>query len=92
MICKEIRFSGHALLQMFKRNIETIDVRECILNGEVIADYPSDKPYPSKLLLSKKSKPLHVVVAQDVENSICIVVTAYFPDLQIWNYDFKTKK
>ena len=62
----------------------------------IIFQYPKDKPYPSKLVLGwigdDKKKALHVVVAEDIVNNRCIVVTAYWPDENIWLTDFKTKK
>lgn len=78
---------------MFARNIVTADVLETIEAGEVIADYPTDKPYPSCLLLKfVKERPLHVVLAFDVADGICILVTAYEPDPILWEADFKQKR
>jgi hypothetical protein len=44
---KAIYFSGHATVQMFKRNINVNDIELVIKSGEVIKSYPNDKPYPS---------------------------------------------
>jgi hypothetical protein len=42
-----IHFSGHAIVQMFKRNIKVDDVKQAVKGGKVIKSYPHDKPYPS---------------------------------------------
>jgi hypothetical protein len=77
---------------MFERRIGLEDVRTVIAHGEVIQTYPDDKPYPSQLLLGwVGGKPLHVVVAEDSEDGILIVVTAYEPDPIQWDSGFKRK-
>jgi len=77
---------------MFERRISVEDVRTAITHGEVVQTYPDDKPYPSRLLLGwVGTRPLHVVVAEDSEDGILIVVTAYEPDPIQWDSGFKRK-
>lgn len=91
--CSAIRISEHALVRMFNRGIRVVDVKAIIQSGEIIANYPTDKPYPSCLLLGYVSGlVLHVVLAQSPYDGECIVVTAYVPNETIWESDFKTKK
>ena len=52
MLCSNFIFSSHAVNAMISRNIPADDIITVIEFGEVIADYPTDKPYPSKLLLN----------------------------------------
>ena len=93
MECSRIRFSGHALRQMFSRSIATSEVRTLIQTGTVISDYPDDTPYPSFLLLEwVAGRPLHAVVAKNREDGSCIVVTAYEPNPQLWSDDFTKRK
>lgn len=92
MICKKLLFSDHIISQMFKRNISLEEVRFILTKGEVIKEYPDDKPYPSFLLLGLiNTRPLHLLVAKDVETDNCILVTVYEPDKNFWTHDFKTK-
>ncbi len=64
-----------------------------VARGETIAQYPDDKPYPSRLLLGLVgAKFLHVVVALDVSVGDCVVVTAYEPAIMQWGADFRTRK
>ena len=88
-----IVFSGHANRQMFDRGIAKNDVVEVIKNGQIIIDYPDDRPYPSCLILGLiDKKPIHVVFALDKKKRIGIVVTAYIPDSQLWSDDFKSRR
>ncbi|WP_250631627.1 DUF4258 domain-containing protein [Rhodoflexus caldus] len=82
----------HSLQRMFERSISTDEIELVIAIGEVIEEYPTDKPYPSVLIPGFIGKrPIHVVVAQTPEK-LCVVVTAYQPDKTVWEPDFKTKK
>ena len=93
MTCKDVLFSDHAITQMFKRNISVDQVKQVIEIGETIADYPTDKPYPSCLMFAYTgNRPIHIVVGNDEENSRCIIITAYEPDPTIWEPGFKLKR
>jgi hypothetical protein len=93
MDCAEIIYSGHAVRRMFERNLVPAEVRIVIDHGEIIADYPDDQPFPSFLLLGwSRSRPVHVVVAWDKLHGKCFVVTAYIPDLELWQADFRTRR
>jgi hypothetical protein len=93
MDCKTIKYAEHAVVQMFKRNISTFEVEQTVKNGQVIREYPEDKPYQSCLLLGLvDKKSIHVVVAINDIARECIIITAYLPDPEIWKSDYKTKK
>jgi len=78
---------------MFERGIQTNTVRSVIESGEVIGNYPDDKPFPSFLLLGWiGGRPVHVVMAIDYSSKQCYVITVYVPDLDIWHPDFRTKR
>jgi len=93
MDCDKILFSRHAVTRMFERSLDREMVLEAIEQGEVIADYPDERPYPCVLLLwLRGEEPIHVVVARDTETSCCHVVTAYVPSPELWGADFKTRR
>ncbi|MFA5327746.1 MAG: DUF4258 domain-containing protein [Prolixibacteraceae bacterium] len=48
---KNLHFSGHATVQMFKRRISVGDTELVLKTGKVIKEYPDDKPYSSFLIL-----------------------------------------
>lgn len=89
----ELIFTGHAVNQLFERGIRRQDVRAAFDNGEVITEYPDDKPLPSQLrLFFIEERPLHVVFALDAEKRRAYVVTAYWPDPARWQPDFKRRR
>jgi hypothetical protein len=66
MNCERVVFSGHAIQRMFERGFNRDDLLAVIAQGETIAEYNNDRPYPSRLLLgSVAAKPLHFVLAFD---------------------------
>ncbi len=90
--CSELIYSDHAINQMFRRDISTEDIEATIKSGEIIGNYPNDKPLPSCLILGHISnRPLHLVLAIDEAENKCIVITAYEPDPKIWDQNFKSK-
>ena len=88
-----VKFSGHAVRQMFIRGISRDDVVHVLRSGASIAEYPDDQPFPSTLLLAHASgRPLHVLEAYDQKTETCHVVTAYVPDPEIWEPDWSTRR
>ena len=62
MECERLRFSRHAIEQMFQRALPPVLVRGIIQSGEVIASYPDDLPYPSVPMLGfERDQAIHVV-------------------------------
>lgn len=88
-----IEWQRHALERMTERAIRRSDALEVLLSGELIADYPDDRPFPSGLFLGWiHSRPLHVLAAFDGEREQVFVITAYEPDLTHFEADFKTRR
>jgi hypothetical protein len=93
MDCSGFRFSRHAIERMFQRGITPEAVERIVREGDVIASYPDDKPFPSMLILGfDEGQPVHVVVAQDTDTGLCHVVTVYRPDRAVWTDDFRTRR
>jgi hypothetical protein len=93
MKCSSLSFSRHAIERMYEREITPELVHRIIDNGEVIASYPDDKPHPSVLMLGfEAGRPVHVLVAQNMETGECVVITVYPPDRDIWSSDFRTRR
>ena len=86
-------FRVHAIQRMFRRRISEEDIRQVLATGEVVEEYPDDTPYPSRLVLGWcGTRPIHVVVADNVEARETIVVTVYEPDLAQWEPGFRRRK
>jgi len=81
----------HAIERMFQRDISESAVEKAIKEGTVIESYLDDKPYPSYLaLIFIEEKPLHVVYAKDSHTNV--VITAYYPNPNKWENNFKVRK
>jgi len=91
-VSSNIKWSKHCLERMQERDISIADVKSCLLTGEIIEDYPDDFPHPSCLILghTKENEILHIVVGSD--NNNLFFITAYFPSIDKFEKDFKTRK
>lgn len=90
---KKILFSPHAIKQMSRpdRMITTDEIKEAILLGEIIEQYPEDQRGESCLVLhSKKNRILHIVCAPKTD--YLAIITAYLPIPGQWSSDFKVRK
>ncbi|MFQ5973695.1 MAG: DUF4258 domain-containing protein [Alphaproteobacteria bacterium] len=68
-------------------------MRHVLESGEVIASYPDDTPYPSRLLLGwSGARALHVVVPDTRKSDEVIVVTVYEPDPTFWEKTFRRRR
>jgi hypothetical protein len=90
---QKILFLPHAIKQMSRpdRMITTDEVRQAVLLGEIIEEYPDDQRGESCLVLhTTKNRSIHVVCAPKSE--YLAVITAYIPSPDQWASDFKVRK
>ena len=89
---KNMAITKHANNRLRERGITVDDIKSAIMTGEIIRQYEDDKPFPSCLLLglSKISRNIHVVAS--VDNDFLNIITAYYPDENQWEVDFKSKR
>ncbi len=75
-----------------ERMISTSEVRTVIFQGAVIEDYPEDVRGHSCLILGRGDgdRPIHVVCAPKAE--YLAIITAYLPDPDQWEPDWRTRK
>lgn len=86
-------FRVHAIQRMFQRRVSEEEVEQVVTVGETIETYPDDKPFPSRLMLGWiGSRPVHVVVADNVAAQEAIIITVYQPDAEEWEAGFKRRK
>ena len=88
----EFEFSKHAVDQTILREISVQEIRNAIIDGEIIEDYPDDKYGPSCLVLgfTNTGRPLHIHCSHPTR-SLIKIVTVYEPDSDLWN-DFRFRK
>ena len=73
------------------RMITANEIREAILFGEVIEEYPEGKRGESYLIFHvKQNRVIHVVCAPQAE--YLAIITAYIPAPDQWSSDFKVRK
>ena len=89
---EKIAITEHARIRLYERKISVDDIINGIDTGEIIKQYEDDKPLPSCLILgfSIKSRYIHIVVSCDTD--FIYLITAYFPDPELWESDFKVRK
>jgi len=77
---------------MIERGIGIREAEAVIVQGNIIKEYPEDHPHPSCLMLGKnaKSQALHVVCG--VSEDTLWLITAYYPDPDEWEPDYKTRR
>ena len=94
-----VEYKAHCLKRMLERNISRKDIADCIMNGEIIEDYPlkddntSEASFPASLILwadTQNDSVLHVVVGFNGRK--IIIISTYHPDNEHWENDYKTRK
>ena len=87
-----ITLTQHLQLRMRERGIKYADIKNAIMTGKIIEQYPTDQPFPSCLIfgLSVQSKPLHVVCG--IGEGLLWIITTYYPDSNKWEPDFETRR
>ena len=87
-----IEVTGHMLKRLEQRHISFTEVKEVIMQGEIIEDYPHDYPFPSCLIFgcTVKNRVLHIVVG--IGDSKLWLITAYEPDKEEWSKDCRTRR
>jgi hypothetical protein len=88
----EFEFSKHAVDQSIVRRISVQELREAMVMGELIEEYPDDKYSPSCLLLgyTQAHRPLHVQCSYP-SRPLLKIITLYEPDPTLW-IDFKVRR
>lgn len=86
------RFTIHAFERCVERGISPNEIKDALLSGEMIEEYPGDKYGPSCLIygITKNNKVLHVHCSIDP----IWIITAYDPTLspEDWEGNFKRRR
>jgi hypothetical protein len=84
--------TDHFMERIRGRDIKIPDVEIIIDNGEIIEQYSDSYPHPSALMLGyvNEDVPIHVVVG--IGKGFLWLITAYYPTLEKWEPDYKTRK
>lgn len=87
-----ILISEHAKNRCRERDIKQKDVKDCVMTGEIIEQYPDDFPFPSCLIFghAADNRIIHVVISDEGESGR--IITAYIPNTDKFEDDLKTRK
>ena len=88
----KIKWTGHSLEKMGERDISIAEVKACIMNGEVIEDYPDDYPFPSCLIFCMVSEGRVIHVCAGTDGETLYIITAYIPNTIKFEADLKTRR
>jgi len=82
----KIRITDHADEEARADRLSYDEIFFSVLQGEVIEDYPGDKPFPSCLVYGEtfSGEPVHSVWAYNQENLWAVLITVYRPDPNRW--------
>ena len=88
-----IRITDHADEEAQADHLSFDEIFTSVLQGEIIENYPDDKPYPSCLIYGKtfSREPVHSVWAYHQETRWAVLITLYRPDPARW-LDWRTRR
>ena len=81
-----VRITYHANKEAQEDQLSVHEIYASVFQGEMIEDYPDDKPYPSCLVYGNTptGNPIHSVWAYNHETRNAVLVTVYRPDKNRW--------
>jgi hypothetical protein len=81
-----IRITDHADEEARADRLSWDEIFFSVFQGEIIKEYPDDKPFPSCLIFGSTAggDPVHSVWAYNEENRWAVLITAYRPDPERW--------
>jgi hypothetical protein len=93
LIHGNVEWERHVLERLVSRDISRNTVLNILRSEECIGDYPDDYPFPSGLFFGwHGAKPFHVVGALEETRPRVYIITAYEPDLEHFENDFRTRR
>ncbi len=92
---KYIKITDHADEEAQADHLTFDEIFFSVLQGEIIEDYPTDKPYPSCLIYGQSfgGNPIHSVWAYNAQTKWAVLITTYRPSPERWiNWRERIKK
>jgi len=89
-----IRITDHADEEAEADGLHWEEIYFSVVHGEVIEEYPMDKPYPSCLINGQTldGKPIHSVWAFNEDSRWVVAITVYRPDPKLWIEGWRRRK
>jgi len=88
-----VAITRHAEIERRADDLGYEEIYFSVVEGEIIEEYPKDRPYPSCLVYgdSFEGEPMHSVWAYNQANGAAVLITVYRPDPGRW-IDFKERR
>jgi hypothetical protein len=82
----KIRITDHAYEEAHNDDLTFDEIFTSVIQGEIIKDYPEDKPYPRCLIFGEnfERESIHSVWAYNKKNQWAVLITVYRPDPDKW--------
>jgi len=89
---EKVIFTEHGKDEADNDNLNFMMIFESVYAGEIIENYPLDRPYPSCLIYgrTKENVPVHSVWGYNQETGYTVLITVYKPDPGRWK-DFRVR-
>lgn len=83
---ERFRVTDHADEEAQADSLKLDDVLASLRSGEILRQYPDDRPYPSCLLYGSApdGSPVHSVWGYNEANGWAVLITVYRPDPELW--------
>ena len=83
---QQVEVTTHADAEALADSLTFDEIVHSVVHGEVIEDYPQDRPHPSCLIYGHdpNGEPVHSVWAYNRVERLAILVTTYRPDPDRW--------
>ena len=80
------RFTNHAEVEAANDGLTESEIYYSVFHGEILENYPDDKPLPSSLVygLPPEGLPIHSVWDYNEDNRRAALITVYRPDPRRW--------
>jgi len=88
-------WSRHAITELVADDLARREVEQALQRCELIEDYSAvHRHLPDCLVLGwlTSGRPIHAVIAVDMERDRILVITVYRPNTEEWENDWRTRK
>jgi hypothetical protein len=89
----KVQVTDHADEEAQDDDLEYETIFFSVYGGEIIEEYPAEKPYPRCLVFGEsfRGEPIHSVWAYDQRKEIAVLITVYRPDPARW-FDWRIRR
>ena len=83
---RRVRITDHADEEAVADVLSLCDIYGSVEHGEILEEYPGDRPFPSCLVYGPtvEGDPVHSVWAYNEDTRWAVLVTVYRPDPERW--------